>query len=184
MASFDIKSLFTNIPLNEIINIILDLLFCNQNWFQGFSRNEFKKLLEFSVKDNHFLFNNQLYEQVGVAMGSPVGPLFTNIFLSFYETSWLNNCPSQFKPIFYWRYVDDCFLLFRSSAHILAFVNYLNSQHANMKFSHETENNNTLPFLDIKINRSETNFTNSINRKSSYNGLLTNFKKKFCSGPV
>ena len=69
MASFDIKSLFTNIPLNETINIILCLLFHNQNCFQGFSRNEFKKLLEFAVKKNHFLFSNQLYEQVdGVAM--------------------------------------------------------------------------------------------------------------------
>ena len=130
-------------------------------------RDEFKKLLEFAVKDNHFLFNNQLYEQVdGVAMGSPLGPLFANIFLSFYETSWFNNCPSQFKPIFYRRYVDDCFLLFRSSTHILPFLNYLNSQHANIKFTHETENNNTLSFLDIKLNRCEINFTTSIYRKS------------------
>ena len=160
MASFDIKSLFTNIPLNETINIILCLLFHKQNCFQGFSCNEFKKLLEFAVKDN------QLYEQVdGVATGSLLGPLFANIFLSFYETSWLSNCPSQFKPIFYRHYVDDCFLLFRSSTCILPFLNYLNSQHTNIKFTYKTENNNTLSFLDIKINHSEINFTTSIYRK-------------------
>ena len=97
------------------------------------------------------------------------------ISFSPHETSWLNNCPSQFKPIFYRRYVDDCFLLFRSSAHVLQFINYLNSQHANIKFTHETENNSTLSFFDIKINRSEINFTTSIYRKSTYTGLLTNF---------
>ena len=30
-------------------------------------------------------------------------------------------------------------------------INYINSQHANIKFTHEIENNNTLPFLDSKI---------------------------------
>jgi hypothetical protein len=36
----------------------------------------------------------------GVAMGSSLGPLFANIFLSFHEKKWLNNCPDSFKSIF------------------------------------------------------------------------------------
>jgi hypothetical protein len=36
------------------------------------------------------LFDGALYKQGdGVAMGSPLGPLFANIFLSFHEKSWL-----------------------------------------------------------------------------------------------
>ena len=46
-----------------------------------------------------FLFNGVLYQQIdGVAMGSPLGPLFANIFLSFHEKGWLSKCPADFKP--------------------------------------------------------------------------------------
>ena len=44
MASFDVTSLFTNIPLDETIKIIADQLFSNLNNFEGFSRDEFVKL--------------------------------------------------------------------------------------------------------------------------------------------
>ena len=69
----------------------------------------------FSLKNCHFLFNGNFYDQVnGVAMGSPLGPLLANIFLSHHEKIWLDNCPSEFKPFFYRRYVDDSFILFQS----------------------------------------------------------------------
>ena len=72
-------------------------------------------MLCLGVKNGHFLFNNSLYEQVdGVAMGSPLGPLFANIFLAFHERSWLTNCPLEFKPLFFRRYIDDCFAFQRA----------------------------------------------------------------------
>lgn len=86
MARFDIKSLFTNVPLYETINIITNKLFSNPTQFHTFSHDQFTKLLNFSVKNCHFIFNNSLYEQTdGIAIGSPLGPTFTNIFLSFHE---------------------------------------------------------------------------------------------------
>ena len=42
MASFDVKSLFTNIPLNETIQIILDQRFINSRLYHGFSRKDFE----------------------------------------------------------------------------------------------------------------------------------------------
>ena len=60
---------------------------------------------------------------------------------------------SEFKPVIYRRYVDDTFLLFRSKHHIEKFRNYLNRQHRNIKFTSETENENSVSFLDIKITR-------------------------------
>jgi hypothetical protein len=85
-------------------------------------------------------------------MGSPLGPLFANIFLSFHEKSWLADCPSNFKPLFCRRYVDDCFLIFQSRDHVLPFLSYLNSKHSNIQFTHELENNSSLPFLDVNVN--------------------------------
>ena len=122
MASFDVTSLFTNIPLDETIEIIAGQLF--SEIFHGFSRVEFVKLLNLAVKNCHFIFNGKFYDQVGgVAMGSSLGPLLANIFLSFHEIKWLNDCPVQFKPLYYRRYVDDYFVVFRSCDHIIPFLN-------------------------------------------------------------
>ena len=82
MASFDIKSLFTNIPLDETIDIIVNQCFsiCR---FYGFTQQQFTNLLTMTVKNCHFLFDSKLYHQKdGVAMGSPLGPLFANICLT------------------------------------------------------------------------------------------------------
>jgi hypothetical protein len=104
MASFDVTSLFTNIPVDETIEIIPNHIFASCIYFEGFNRSQFIKLLSLSVKNCHFIFNGQIYQQIdGVAMGSPLGPLFANIFMSFHEKSWLYNCPSIFKPILYRR---------------------------------------------------------------------------------
>ena len=120
MASLDIKSLFTNIPIDETINIILDQLFSTNNLFHGFTRIQFKDLLNLTVKNCYFTFNGHYYNQIeGISMGSPLGPLFANIFLSHHEKIWLRNCPPHFKPLYYRRYVDDTFLLFKSKDDIL-----------------------------------------------------------------
>ena len=112
MASFDITSLFTNVPLDETINLILDRLFHIDTHYRGFSCEEFNKLLYFSFENCHFIFNGCLYEQIdGIAMGSPLGPLFTDI-LSSHEKSWLDNCPSNFKSSYYRRYVNQLFFTF------------------------------------------------------------------------
>ena len=50
MASFDVASLFTNIPVNETIGIISNALFSDHQFFHGLDRSEFEKLLSLSVK--------------------------------------------------------------------------------------------------------------------------------------
>ena len=77
-------------------------------------------------------------------MGSPLGPTMANVFLSFYEIKWLEQCPKEFKPEFYRRYVDDIFVLFESAEHPSKFRNYFNTCHPNMSFSFEQEKNGKL----------------------------------------
>ena len=86
------------------------------------------------------------------------------------------NCPCEFKPVIYKRYVDDTFLLFRSKDHIEKFRCYLNCQHPNIKFTYEIEENNSISFLDIKIIRVKNSFSTSIYRKVTFSGVLTNFE--------
>ena len=109
-------------------------------------------------------------------MGNPLGPTLANAFLCHHEIKWLdNNCPSDFKPIFYRRYVDDTFILFRDPFHVAKFLDYLNSQHSCIKFTVDIENNNQLNFLDVKINKTENSFQTSVFRKSTFSGLGLQF---------
>ena len=99
MGSLDVDSLFTNIPLEETIDICTNTLFENMEKVEGLSKIEFKELLSLATKESYFIFNGQLYKQVdGVAMGSPLGPTLANAFLVHFEKNWLQNCPSDFKP--------------------------------------------------------------------------------------
>ena len=125
------------------------------------------------MKDSPFLFNNKLYIQTdGVAMGSPLGPTFANCFLSFHEENWLDDCPLSFKPLYYRRYVDDTFLLFKDPLHIPKFQDYLNNKHKNIKFTVEQETENKLPFLDVMR---DNTISTSIYRKPTFTGLGMNF---------
>ena len=188
MASFDIDSLFTNLPLDETIDICIKKVFKRKQKFNGMTKIEFKKLLEFATKDALLLFNGKYYEQVdGVAMGSPLGPTLANVFLCHKEEEWLNKCSEKFKPVYYKRYMNDTFLLFRDKLHVKKFFRYLNSRHKNISFTLEEEADNKLPFLDILVNRNNAFITN-IYRKPTFSGLYSNFHsflpKKFKSGLV
>ena len=113
MASLDVEALLTNIPLEETINICVEQVFKTTDKVEGLNKEDFHSLLSLATKESFILFNGNFYKQIdGVAMGSPLGPTFANIFLCYYEEQWLRSCPDEFKPNFYRRYVDDIFLLF------------------------------------------------------------------------
>ena len=96
-------------------------------------------------------------------------------FLAHYEQIWLNDCPDEFKPVYYKRYVDDIFVLFRSPHHLEKFNEYLNTKHANIKFTSEKEVNGSLPFLDVLISRNKEGFTTTVYHKPTFSGVYSNF---------
>ena len=54
-------------------------------------------------------------------------------------------------------------------------LSYLNSKHPNIQFTHELESNSCLPFLDVKVIRSNGSFATTVHHKSTSTGLFTNF---------
>ena len=58
MISFDVKSLFTSIPLDKIIEIILQLIYnCNETTTK-IPKKVVKELLSLRTKEIHFAYNN------------------------------------------------------------------------------------------------------------------------------
>ena len=148
LVSYDVTSLFTNIPLKETIDIAINLIF-NDNPNLNITKKELKKLFLFATSQTHFIFNGKFYNQIdGVAMGSPLTPALANIFMGFYESRWLNEYNLN-KPKFYLRYVDDILAAFDKEQDSLNFLNILNKRHPNIKFTIEKQIKYSIAFLDV-----------------------------------
>ena len=64
MGSLDVDFLFTNIPLEESIDICANTLFENTEKVEALSKIEFKELLSLATKESYFIFNGKLYKMV------------------------------------------------------------------------------------------------------------------------
>ena len=101
MASLDVVSLFTKIPLEDTISVCCDSLFSNDARVNDISRIDFEKLLTAALQNKIFNFKHKIYKQIdGVAMASPLRPTSANAFLFFHEQIWLNEFPDEFKPAY------------------------------------------------------------------------------------
>ena len=114
------NSLFTNIPLQETIDIVINLIF-NHNPNLNITRKELKNIFLFATSQAHFIFNCKFYNQInGVVMGSPLAPVLANIFMGFHESKWLSEYNLN-KPKFHLRYVDDILAAFDNEQDSLNF---------------------------------------------------------------
>ena len=163
-------------PSEETIKICCDSLYKNQELLSNINKNQFEELLRAALCNNYFLLDAIVYQQVdGVTMGFSFGPSLANAFLAHYEQIWLNDCPDEFKPMYFKRYVDDIFVLFRSRHHIEKFDEYLNTKQPNIKFTNEKEVNESLPFLDVLISQSNKGFTTTVYHKATFSRVYSNF---------
>ena len=177
MCSFDVASLFTNVPIDETIEfyIWLNALYRSELQQPDIEEGLLKKCLYKSTKEVEFSFNNTMYRQVdGVAMGSPLGPVFANIFMGRCESL----IPMDVWPDLYRRYMDDTFSLFPKEQDSVLFLDRLNGVHKSLTFTMESEKDGRLPFLDVSVIRQSHGFSTTVYiesqhlRASIYDGIV------------
>ena len=113
MASLDVESLFTNIPLNEVIDICIDTLLWDANAIHNLDRNDIRELLPSASIESFFIFGQVMYRQTdGVTMSSSLVPILANAFLCHFENQWLWECPPDILPKIFKRYTDGIFVMF------------------------------------------------------------------------
>ena len=163
MISFDVTSLFTNVPLDTTIEILLTRIYDKKELKTNIPREDLKALLELCTKQVHFSFENVMYKQSdGVAMGSPLGPVLAGIFMVDLETKVIPSVKKHMTP--WWRYVDDT-IAYIKEKEINTVLKAINAHHKNIKFTYELESNDEISFLDVKIRKVGRKIETSVYRK-------------------
>lgn len=155
MVSFDIVSLFTNIPVNLALNTI------EEQWNlisekTNIPKDLFLRMLRFCLLDaNYFVFQSKFYKQI---FGMPMGNLLSTIIADITTKILLDSTRNNFgyTPKIFAKYVDDIFTIIPKNS-IEKTLNALNSFHPRIQFTVELEANNRLPYLDMMILRNNHN---------------------------
>ena len=175
MVSFDVVSLFTNVPLNLAIRIASNVLYDSVYKPNNLKKSTFIKMLQLCVKDIPFLFDQNIYMQTdGVAMGSRLGPTLACLTMAFLEKKVFKS-RGLICPLFYTRYVDDIFAVFENLNDAQNFLKCLNLMISQIKFTMENSVSNKLAFLDVLVHNDGDSFSTSIYTKTTSTGLYLNF---------
>ena len=174
IASLDVESLFTNVPIDPTIDIILQYVYHHPTKIAPkIPPNILRELLSICTKDTPFRSpRGDLYLQVdGVAMGSALGPTFAGFYMGHLEEETFGTRCN--KPKIYTRFVDDCFLQVDSIQELLN-IKDIFQQNSVLKFTYELHTNNTLPFLDILVKLDNNSFITSVYHKPTDFGKCLN----------
>ncbi|XP_053989899.1 uncharacterized protein LOC128882340, partial [Hylaeus volcanicus] len=163
LVSFDVKSLFTKVPIEDTLQLMKHML-----------NPEEMKLAELCLKTTYFLFNGKYYKQIeGASMGSPLSPLAAEVFMEDFEKRALAS--AKMKPTHWFRYVDDTFVIWpHGREHLDTFFKYIDEFHTNIKFTMEIEKDGILPFLDVKIEKANGRLEHTVYRKPTHTDRYLN----------
>ena len=174
LASLDASSLFTNVPVDETIDIILEDVYGNESIpAPRIPRAALKSLLQICAKDTPFRCpEGNLYRQVdGVAMGSPLGVLFAEAYMAHVESIALDKMATA--PFTYCRYIDDIFVDIHSEQQLLCLKAQLEEASV-LTFTVELAVNHKMSFLDVAVDALNGEYVTSVYRKPTDNGSCLN----------
>ena len=148
LVSFDVVSLFTNVPVEVAISVAKTRL--QQDASLGdctcLTVDEIMMLLRFCLNVTYFAFGGQYFQQkFGTAMDSLVSVTVANLVMEDVEQRALSTYTNP--PRFWKRYVDDtCTAL--PVGEVFSFHQHLNSIESSIQFTIECQEERKLPFLD------------------------------------
>ena len=161
LMSFDVKSLFTSIPLQLALH-------CTENAIKNSTvelplpTEDIMDLLNLCLTSTYFLVQRQTLQLHGTAMGSSVSVVEAEIVMQNIEEQVL---ATYTRTVPLWlRYVDDTFTAVHKEG-IDDFHEHLNRQNADIQFTKEIEENGKIPFLDCLVTRDNIRQRTPIYRK-------------------
>ena len=175
MVSFDVVSLYTNVPISDTLNVIRELLLDDDRYEDKTSIpvEKLMSLIEIVLTKTWYLFDGSFFSQTdGVAMGGPTSSVVAEIYMQAHETTALTT--AEHAPRVWKRFVDDVFLIIKR-AHLEQFHEHINALHPKIQFTIEYEKDGSIPFLDTLVTRNEGNISVSVYRKPTHTDQYLNF---------
>ena len=175
LASLDVENLFTNVPVDDTINIILDNVYHNEYIPPpNIPKQIMKSLLNICTTETPFRnTNGDLYVQRdGCSMGSALGPLFASYYMCSIENAVLPTLSK--RPLVYTRYVDDIFLIIDKIS-VLDEIKTKFQEISVLNFTYEIERNKSLSFLDVAVTRRDGKLTTTVHTKATNSGDCINY---------
>lgn len=147
LVTFDVESLYTNIQPDRGLEA-LDKVYAKSDSCMPYQH--IRDLLEISLKNNDFQFNNQWYLQIsGTAMGKKYAPNYANIFMANFEQEVMDK--AKLKPTVYFRFLDDAFMIWEHSLEELhQFLDLFNTHDNSIKITREISEK-SVDFLDVTV---------------------------------
>ncbi|XP_055307900.1 uncharacterized protein LOC129572021 [Sitodiplosis mosellana] len=162
-VSFDVESLYPNIPIDVTLQLLEHWLQSNQ--LEHEVVRELVRLTKICMDENWFRFNDKYYRQnFGCSMGSSLSPFLANLFVSHFETTLKKE---GIFPRVWLRYVDDVYAIIKKHQLRSLLKRLNNTKYPTIKFTHEEEQDGKLNFLDLCVTRNGSKLEYDIYRKPS-----------------
>ena len=170
LASFDVTSFFTQVPVDDALRVVEAKLCADETLPERTSipSAHLIELVELCLGSTYLEFQGRLYEQSdGAAMGSPLSPVIANMYMEHLEETALHTAPLQLT--LWLRYVDDTFVAWlHGHEELQHFHEHINQQHPNIQFTIEEEKDGQLAFLDVQVTRSPDGLITSVYCKPTH----------------
>ncbi|XP_077528832.1 uncharacterized protein LOC144140884 [Haemaphysalis longicornis] len=175
MVFFDVKPLFTSVPIDLAVNVCTAALESDATLPQRclIDVPDLRRLLYFCLKNTYFVFMGNFYKQSqGTPKGTSVSVTAANLSMEALEQRALASfAPS---PKVFLRYIDDCFCIIQKDE-VSKFLDHLNSLERAIQFTLEVEVDRKLPFLDVLVSRQGQRLSFSVYRKDTHTGRYLSF---------
>ena len=169
IVSFDVSSLYTNVPVDEAIQEAEDILYSGDLPKPPVDKETFITLVELSSKDVVMLTHDGYYRQKdGLSMGGKPAPPLANIWLAKFEPDIRDNAK------LFERYMDDIIREIKVQE-IHAKLEAINRLHPMLKFTMEKEEDGKIPFLDMEIIHKDNHLSSTWYVKQTDTGLIMNY---------
>lgn len=173
MVSFDIVSMYTNIPPDLVIQIITKKAHIFKEMYD-IPPNMLLKMLAFLLKEINFFETNQeklFLMKNGLPMGGPISAIAARLVID----EILDWAFKQTKiPKFHRVYVDDSLFILKHNE-IKDLLLTLNSYNKNIKFTSEYEVDNSINFLNLTLIRQNNHIITNWYRKIYASKRLLNY---------
>lgn len=155
IVSFDVVSLYSNIPLELAVKTIEER-WDNISPHTNIPKGRFVALLRFLFNSVFFTHNGVIYKQIfGSPMGSNLSPSLARLVMDYILDKILDTLP--FEMPFIKKYVDDIICSIPEDQVTSTFETF-NRFNEHIKFTIESEDEDrSVPFLDTKVIRTSTN---------------------------